>query len=80
MPSAPEGAGEDLRYGVALHSEGTDGNDADRCATRQRLDPPRRVADGAQILLVLDDKNALAHIAPAATAARTGSSMRNVEP
>ena len=36
--------------------------------------------DGAQILLVLDDKNAFAHAAPAAIGARTGSSMRNVEP
>src|SRR5215467_7435869 len=35
--------------------------------------------DSAQILLVLDDKNALPHVAPAA-AARTGNSMRNVEP
>jgi len=33
---------------------------------------------GAQILLILDDENALAHAA--AAAARTGSSMRNVEP
>jgi hypothetical protein len=31
--------------------------------------------DGAPILLILDDKNALTHAAPAATAARTGSSM-----
>jgi hypothetical protein len=35
---------------------------------------------GAQILLVLDDKNSFAHVAPAVAAARTGSSMRNVEP
>src|SRR5262245_47786683 len=36
--------------------------------------------DGSQVLLVLDDKNAFAHAALAATAARMGSSMRNVEP
>jgi hypothetical protein len=36
--------------------------------------------DGAQILLVLHDENAFAHAAPPATAAHTGSSMRNVEP
>jgi hypothetical protein len=35
--------------------------------------------DGAQILLVLDDKNAL-HAAPATAAERTGSSMQKVEP
>ena len=34
----------------------------------------------AESLLVLDDKNALAHAAPAAIGARTGNSMRNVEP
>jgi len=36
--------------------------------------------DDAQILLVLDDKNAFTHAAPAPAAARTGSSIRNVEP
>jgi hypothetical protein len=38
------------------------------------------VHDGAQILLVLDDKNALTHAEPALAAARIGSSMRNVDP
>jgi hypothetical protein len=36
--------------------------------------------DGAQILLVLHDKNASAHAAPAAIGALTASSMRSVEP
>ena len=31
--------------------------------------------DGAQILLVLDDKNAFAHVAPAAVAARRSTAM-----
>ena len=36
--------------------------------------------NGAQILLIFGDKNAFHYAAPLAVAARTGSSMRNVEP
>jgi hypothetical protein len=49
-------------------------------ATIQGLDGKHIAQDGAQILLVFDDKHPLAHATPMAAAARTGSSMRNVEP